>query len=122
MQKMLEPSATSQSLGSEPDSASNAESSNTEPSSTESAASIKSGKSNQSNNSSSGQASAGQTKPLPYKENHQVELLNLQAETEALLQQLHLLSHQRRAEDDTAIDEAKRQIVQQQRALQPSSH
>lgn len=32
---------------------------------------------------------------LPYKANHQVELLHLQAETEALLQQLKTLKQQR---------------------------
>lgn len=32
---------------------------------------------------------------LPYQKSHQVELLNLHAETEALLQQLKLLKQQR---------------------------
>lgn len=32
---------------------------------------------------------------LPYQKPHQVELLNLHAETEALLQQLQLLKHQK---------------------------
>jgi hypothetical protein len=37
------------------------------------------------------------TRQLPYQESHQAELLHLQAETEALLQQLQTLKQQRLA-------------------------
>jgi hypothetical protein len=42
-------------------------------------------------------APVAQAPKLPYQANHQVELLHLQAETEALLQQLKILKQQRSA-------------------------
>ncbi|MEB3359523.1 MAG: hypothetical protein VKK04_22550 [Synechococcales bacterium] len=62
------------------------------------------------------------TRTLPYQISHQVELLNLQAETEALLQQLFLLRQQRQVADEQAVNAAKQQILnQQRRVLQPQS-
>ncbi|MGF1499779.1 MAG: hypothetical protein ACFB8W_23575 [Elainellaceae cyanobacterium] len=59
---------------------------------------------------------------LPYQTSHQVELLNLQAETEALLQQLFLLRQQRQAAAQAACEAAKQQLLtQQQRVLQHQS-
>lgn len=43
------------------------------------------------------QSSSSQPKQLPYQANHQVELLHLQAETEALLQQIQTAKQQRLA-------------------------
>jgi hypothetical protein len=43
--------------------------------------------------------SAAPSRKLPYQANHQVELLHLQAETEALLQHLKTLKQQRIAEE-----------------------
>jgi hypothetical protein len=40
-------------------------------------------------------APPGSSKGLPYQVNHQVELLNLQAETEALLQELQTIKQRR---------------------------
>ena len=47
------------------------------------------------------------THRLPYQANHQVELLHLQAETEALLERLKTLKQQRseeQAHDDAAVE------------------
>jgi hypothetical protein len=53
--------------------------------------------SNESNRSTSSQGSLSLLEPsrLPYRDNHRAELLHLQAETEALLQQLQTLQQQR---------------------------
>ncbi|MBE9179454.1 hypothetical protein IQ268_12865 [Oculatella sp. LEGE 06141] len=42
-------------------------------------------------------SSHSSARQLPYQQNHQAELLHLQAETEALLQQLQTLKQQRMA-------------------------
>ena len=44
-----------------------------------------------------------QLNKLPYQTNHKVELLHLQAETEALLQQLKTLKQQRLGEDQSIL-------------------
>jgi hypothetical protein len=46
-------------------------------------------------NSSTNASSARKPAKLPYQASHQVELLHLQAETEALIQQLQTLKQQR---------------------------
>ena len=48
------------------------------------------------------QANQNKAGKLPYQANHQVELLHLQAETEALLQQLRALK-QHRSSDEMAL-------------------
>lgn len=55
--------------------------------------------SNESARSASIQSSLSRLEPsrLPYRDNHRAELLHLQAETEALLQQLQTLQQQRLA-------------------------
>lgn len=53
---------------------------------------------------SSAQATA-QAAKLPYQANHQVELMHLQAEIEALLQQLKCIKQQRGSEISTAQTE-----------------
>ncbi|MCU0524613.1 MAG: hypothetical protein MUF72_07285 [Elainella sp. Prado103] len=49
----------------------------------------------QSTEAVSSSAQANQVAKLPYQANHQVELMHLQAEIEALLQQLKCLKQQR---------------------------
>ncbi|WP_316432114.1 hypothetical protein [Leptolyngbya sp. NK1-12] len=44
-------------------------------------------------------SAAAQSRQLPYQANHQVELLHLQAETEALLQHLKMLKQQKSVAD-----------------------
>lgn len=44
---------------------------------------------------------AAQPRKLPYQASHQVELMHLQAETEALLQRLQTLKQQRQSEFDS---------------------
>lgn len=56
-------------------------------------------------------ASASQTHKLPYQANHQVELLHLQAETEALLQQLKILKQQRSAVELPEIEAMKTPVL-----------
>ncbi len=49
-------------------------------------------------------ASVSQTTKLPYQANHQVQLLHLQAEIEALLHQLTTLKQQRALTEDEQPD------------------
>jgi len=49
-------------------------------------------------NSASNPSACAPVMKLPYQKTHQVELLNLQAETEALLQRLRVLKQQKSAE------------------------
>lgn len=56
-----------------------------------------------SNRSSNGQVALLEKK-LPYQVNHQVELLHLQAETEALLRQLQSLKQQRTESAEAVAD------------------
>lgn len=57
---------------------------------------------------------AAETRKLPYRANHQAELMHLQAETEALLQRLQTLKQQRMTEvpaDDEVVQSIEANLV-----------
>lgn len=54
---------------------------------------------------------ATQTAKLPYQANHQVELLHLQAEIEALLQQLTTLKQQRTSSEHEQTDAVEAPVL-----------